>query len=104
MPSKWRRIVVVCLCLIVLLTIFLISETWRLRGDTPTDTAREQPYRIIGIWEGRVAVYRPQTDTPETVYDTAVSSLPAEEQQKLREGVAVTDSATLAQRLEDYIS
>ncbi len=61
-------------------------------------------YRVIGEWEGRVAVFLPQASSPEQVYDTWVSSLPDEDQRRLREGVTVGDTAELAARLEDYTS
>lgn len=69
------------------------------RVVTPPDNT---VYRIIGEWEGKVAVYIPGTDMPETVYDTMVMSLPEEERQHLYDGIEVESREALAVRLEDY--
>ncbi|MBQ4616839.1 MAG: hypothetical protein IJB27_00500 [Clostridia bacterium] len=61
-------------------------------------------YRTIGVFEGQVAVFRPDGDTPERVLDTCVLTLPPEEQALLRAGIAVADANELAVRLEDYTS
>lgn len=74
-------------------------------GTAPPDAATpSQPYRIVGVWDGKVAVFLPLADTPETVYDTRVSTLPEEERQKLSAGIAAPDSDMLKRLLEDYLS
>lgn len=70
---------------------------------TPSDAA-QAPYRVVGVWEGQVAVFLPDAVTPETVYDTPLAVLPAAERARLTAGVAVADSAALARLLEDYLS
>lgn len=72
----------------------------------PAPATEDEPvvYRVIGEWEGKVAVFLPQTHIPETVYDTSVLTLPAEEQERLRNGIAVTSREMLKKRLEDYLS
>ncbi len=102
MPSKWLLIAVCSLCAAALLIGILCGETANIQPEEPSDAPLGRPYRIIGVWEGRLAVYLPQTDMPEIVYDTPIASLPEEEQQKLREGIAVADSEALAKCLEDY--
>ncbi|MBR5540293.1 MAG: hypothetical protein IKU56_02825 [Clostridia bacterium] len=104
MPSRWIWILAIALAVTVLLLGAVVSESARIEEE---DTSREplgRAYRIIGVWEDRVAVYVPQTDLPERVYEARVSALPAEEQQKLREGIAVYNSEALAKALEDYVS
>lgn len=104
MPSKWVWITAILLCAAVLLLGAILSESQRIGEPPSDDEPLGRAYRIIGVWQDRVAVYVPQTDTPERVYEARVSLLPSEEQQKLREGIAVSDSDTLAQYLEDYLS
>lgn len=104
MSSKWLWIAAIALCVVALLLAAVLSESQRISESAQPEIPQEQAYRIIGVWEGHVAVYIPQTDMPETVYDAAVSALPAEEQQRLAEGVEVADSEALARRLEDYLS
>ncbi len=104
MPSKWIWFLAILLCVVVLLLGAILSESQRIRNEPPVDDPTGRAYRIIGVWEDRVAVYLPQTDTPEHVYEARVSALPADEQQKLREGIAVYTGEALAKQLEDYLS
>lgn len=104
MPSKWIWFLAAVTCILALLLGAILSESSRITDEPPTDDPTGRAYRIIGVFEDRVAVYLPQTDIPERVYDARVSSLPTEEQQKLYEGIAVYDSHTLAKVLEDYVS
>lgn len=106
MLKKWLWIAAIAACTAMLLTAALFGEAQRIRQTdepAPSELSR-RPWRIIGMWNDRVAVYMPQTDMPLEVYDAAVSSLPAEEQARLREGIEVFDSETLAHYLEDYLS
>ncbi len=86
------------LCLSAVVQRSLESPTREREIAPPENTV----YRIIGEWEGKVAVYVPGTDMPETVYDTMVMSLPAEERQHLYDGIEVESREALALQLEDY--
>ncbi|MBE6763968.1 MAG: hypothetical protein E7553_06435 [Ruminococcaceae bacterium] len=103
MPTKWIWFLVISLCVTAMLLGALVSEMMRTEDTPPVEEPPGRAYRIIGVWQDRVAVFEPQTDTPERVYEARVSALPDEEQQKLREGIAVYDGKALAQTLEDYI-
>ena len=75
------------------------------RRQTPSPASpTPSVFRVIGEWEGQVAVFLPESDTPEHVYDTPVASLPAEERERLTAGVAVEDEEHLRRFLEDYLS
>lgn len=104
MPSRWIWILAIALCVTVLLLGAIVSESARIGEEPEPREPLGRAYRIIGVWEDRVAVYLPQTDSPERVYEARVSALPAEEQQKLREGIVVYNSEALAKALEDYVS
>ncbi len=104
MPSRWIWILAVALAVTVLVLGAIVSESARIGEEAEPPEPIGRAYRIIGVWEDRVAVYVPQTDLPERVYEARVSALPADEQQKLREGIAVYDSEALAKALEDYVS
>lgn len=69
------------------------------RDAAPTEAAI---YAVIGEWEGKVAVYFVDGETPKTVYDTAVRTLPEAEQTKLKNGIPVFSAKELAVLLEDY--
>ncbi|MBQ3093839.1 MAG: hypothetical protein IJC52_01590 [Clostridia bacterium] len=76
------------------------QEPPRVARDVPATTAAV--YAVIGEWEGKVAVYFVDGETPKTVYDTAVRTLPDTEQEKLKNGIPVFSAKELALRLEDY--
>ncbi len=59
-------------------------------------------YRIVRAYEGKLAVFLPGADTPETVYDVRIAVLPPEEQERLQTGVEAADAAALASLIEDY--
>ena len=65
-------------------------------------TAAQAVYRVLGVWQGRLAVFRPEEETPERVYEVWVSSLPDAERERLRAGIAVSDRRELLALLEDY--
>ncbi len=69
----------------------------------PRETPQQATYRVIGAWEGRVAVFCPDSAQPECVFDTPLAVLPIEEQRRLQAGVRVENATALYERLEDYI-
>lgn len=70
-------------------------------GDHVTVTARY----VLRDWHGRLAVFREGSAAPEQVYDeVAVATLPPAEQQRLQQGVIVSDRVMLRRLLEDYTS
>lgn len=66
--------------------------------------SRETAYRVVGEWDGQVAVFLPHSTVPERVYDTVLVSLPEEEQRRLKNGIEVENDEALRQLLEDYLS
>ncbi len=104
MPYKWLWIAAIAFTATVLLLVAVAGNTAHPNEeDTPIETP-EQVYRIVGTFNGRVAVFVPDAAEPEIVYDTAIATLPETEQQRLHEGIAVSDRKALAQTLEDYLS
>ena len=77
-------------------------------APTPSDeqvavtTRAAPPYATVGQWEGKLAVFTPQSNTPTAVYDVFIASLPPDEQTALRAGIAVQTEAELQGLLEDY--
>ena len=59
---------------------------------------------LLGSHEGFVALWIPPADDPVRVFPYHVSSLPAEDQQRLREGISIESEAELMALLEDYLS
>ena len=102
-PNR-TTILILALMAAILLLILGLSITNRSSETPPEPDSPAEPYRILGVWQQRVAVFLPQSEIPERVYDTPVASLPPDVRQQLSEGIAVYDSNTLAGLLEDYLS
>lgn len=60
--------------------------------------------RLLGVWEGKLALFAEGMDTPDEVYDVFISTLPEEEQARLEKGIVVQSEEELAGWLEDYTS
>lgn len=92
----------------VLVVAAVVSGVATPSGKEPPRLSREAApteasiYAVIGEWQGKVAVYFVDSETPKTVYDTAVRTLPETEQEKLKNGIPVFSAKELALRLEDY--
>lgn len=65
-------------------------------------TAAAAVYRVVGVWEGKLAVFLPDAATPERVYETRVSALPEEEQARLMRGIVAENRRELLALLENY--
>ncbi len=97
--KKWWIAAAVCVALGVTLS-------WQGTVTAPEVTQQREllPYRVVKAYRGRVAVFLPQSATPETVYDTALTSLPVDVQEALKKGVEVSDTSTLKELLDDILS
>lgn len=97
------------------LMIFLVAWTVRPAPDpapassagpssSAGTTAPAAPRYYLGVWEDKLALFLPDSQTPDDVYDVYIATLPEEEQQRLRERIPITDEVELARLLEDYTS
>lgn len=59
---------------------------------------------ILGIHDGRIALWREGEAAPAEVFPYRAEMLPEKDQQALRRGVVIADDSSLAQILEDYLS
>ncbi|MBE6767814.1 MAG: hypothetical protein E7549_02745 [Ruminococcaceae bacterium] len=101
----WKRFYVLVILLAVASGILLALT----RPDAPAKTGEDaatvstaDPHAVVGVFEGRLAVFSPHGDTPAAVYDVFVSSLPAAEQEALYVGIPVYSETALQRLLEDY--
>lgn len=102
-----KRIAALTAILTAAAIVIAVTVQWyRTQTGAPTvpPAAAQTPYRVVGVWEGQVAVFLPEADTPETVYDTPLAVLPAAERERLTAGIEAADRAALARLLEDYLS
>ncbi len=66
---------------------------------------KEPEYQyLLKEYNGKLAVYFSNSQTPQTVFDLYLSTLPEYDRGQLRLGVPVKDYEELVQRIEDYIS
>ncbi len=70
----------------------------------PRQTDEAQAAYTLGVWEGQLAVFEGEATFPMKLYDVSLASLPADEQQRLRAGIAVASAGELQVLLEDYTS
>ena len=79
-----------------------------LPAETPVDTQPQQPepqggYRLQS-YNGRLAIFREGSDTPEMIFDVYTRLLPQADRDWLEQGITAPDYETLTRLIEDYIS
>lgn len=99
-----------------LLSIILIvcMALWGFRSrpeePAPASSVTEQTIlptavaRVLGEWNGKLALFVGGNPVPDEVFDVYLVSLPEEEQERLTAGIPVADETELARLLEDYTS
>ncbi|HCC34496.1 MAG TPA: hypothetical protein DEQ02_02195 [Ruminococcaceae bacterium] len=60
------------------------------------------PVYILKDYEGKLAVFPFESDTPEQILDVFISSLPEYDQRQLQKGVLVYSSEQLDSLIQDY--
>lgn len=109
--KEWLPVVIACSLLIgtamwaaALLPSENRAETQARRGEVSSSaTTQTTAYaRILRVWEGRVALFSSEGTEPLSVYEIVVAALPAEEQQRLQEGIVLKSEEELAELLENY--
>lgn len=108
-PSVWRRLCLVAAGCALLTAVHPTppaeepAPTPSLSGEEVSVTTRAPaPYATVGQWEGKLAVFAPEGDTPEAVYDVFIASLPPSEQEALCHGIPVHSETELQGLLQDY--
>ncbi len=70
---------------------------------TKSDEAKITSGYIVGVFDGKVAVFT-SSGVLEEVYDVPISTLPPYDREQLENGVRVEDYKTLRALIEDYTS
>ncbi|MBQ9415194.1 MAG: hypothetical protein IJU16_08745 [Clostridia bacterium] len=106
MQSKriWAVWTAACLLFAGVWLAFCQSPVPALSPMSDAEQTAAAPYRVLGVWQEKIAVFLPDAAEPECVYDTPLSSLPAAEQERLRQGIAVEDRQQLRRLVEEYTS
>lgn len=101
---RWTPVWVACLLLI---GVAAWTSTLLPQPDEKTEReagVEQQTAPYLGIWEGKLARFNGVNPEPEEIYDVSVSSLPKEEQERLKYGVTWGDDETLAMLIDGYTS
>ncbi len=80
------------------------EKTMRVQPDAVTTTTLPAYPKLLKEWEGMVALFANGGEQPLTVYEVNVRSLPTEEQERLKVGIAVDSEEMLTEILENYTS
>ena len=59
---------------------------------------------VLGVFEGKLALFKGKSPYPNIVYDFFIRNLPKEDQNRLSEGIAVSSQSELEALLEDFMS
>ncbi len=103
MTAVAAAVVVLFLAAALSLAVDRLPDSGEEQRQSTTDET-EGAYRIVRNFQGHVAVFSPNEEEPEQVYDMMVALLPAPERERLEEGIPVADSRALKRLLEDYLS
>ena len=69
----------------------------------PTVPEPQSGYRLQS-YNGRLAIFREGSDTPEMIFDVYTRLLPQADRDRLEQGITAPDYETLTRLIEDYIS
>ena len=64
----------------------------------------EEEKVVLGIFEGKLALFAGKSPYPNVVYDFYVRNLPKEDRDRLSEGISVSSQSELDSLLEDFMS
>ncbi len=65
---------------------------------------KEPERAVLGVFEGKLALFKGESPYPNIVYDFFVRNLPKEDQNRLFEGISVSSEKELDSLLEDFMS
>ena len=81
------------------------GETELLEETEISASEESEPEKaILGVFEGKLALFAGKSHYPNIVYDFYVRNLPQEDQNRLFEGISVSSESELESLLEDFMS
>ncbi len=66
--------------------------------------AEEPKSMVLGVFEGKLALFIGESQYPNRIFDFMIRTLPAEDQNRLYEGIKLSSEEELEVLLEDYMS
>ncbi len=92
------------MCFFVLSVLFVrINKDIEMNEKGTTNVSQQTQY-TIKEYNGKVAVFKNNNTFPESVYDAYISVLPESDQERLKNGITVSDKTELQKIIEDYTS
>lgn len=80
-------------------------ETTADSSKTEVSSSESEPEKtVLGVFEGKLALFVGESPYPNIVYDFFVRNLPQEDQNRLFEGISVSSEEELSALLEDFMS
>ena len=96
------------LCLIALITVIIyrLAETNTSEpaetGTIPVTAEAEAETMVLGLYGGKLALFRNGSAYPAEIYEIYAGSLPQADQEALAAGIPIADETELVKLLEDY--
>lgn len=82
----------------------LLPEEEPLPKEVSVSEEPEPEKVVLGVFEGKLALFAGKSPYPNIVYDFFIRNLPEEDQKRLSEGIAVFSQSELDSLLEDFMS
>lgn len=73
-------------------------------SETPKNTSQTEQFYILKEYNGKIAIFSSNSDTPINITNASVAKLPKDDQQSLKEGIKAKDEQELNRLLEDFCS
>ena len=100
-----RRIILSLTIAIAALLLGLVLAFFSRSTSSPQPEPIPSPSGyLLRSYDGRLAVFREGSDTPEMIFDVYTRLLPQSDRERLEEGISAPDYETLTRLIEDYIS
>ena len=64
----------------------------------------EEKTMVLGVFEGKLALFIGKSDYPNRVFDFMIRTLPPDDQKLLSDGIKISSEEELSAILEDYMS
>lgn len=105
MQTMTARRIILSVCLILAVLALTVALLYTPPASNVTPASRTEsgiaPY-TVGIYEGYVAVFIGEEETPNQITGIRVSLLPLQDQLDLAKGIKLQTETALAALLEDY--
>lgn len=93
----------ILVCIIVVAFVVNNKSTLNKSQENQTKQVIDSGY-LIKEYDGKIATFKPKSDTPIEVFDVYTSSLPQSEIVELKKGIYAKDKKELQQLIEAYTS